>query len=59
MSCEKLLRYDYESYDELKELVDWYMNYYNNERILSVLGKDCLYPVEAFEKNVAAGLVQN
>lgn len=59
LAAECLLRYDYQTIDELKVIVDRYMNYYNNERIHSKLGKDVYYPVEAFEKNVAAGLVQN
>ena len=58
LAAESLLRYDYQTFDELKVLVDRYINYYNNDRIHSKLGKGVYYPVEAFEKNVAAGLVR-
>ncbi|MDW3710263.1 IS3 family transposase [Enterococcus faecium] len=55
LAAESLLRYDYQTFDELKVLVDRYMNYYNNERIHSKL-VDCGYvPVEAWKMNIEAG----
>lgn len=54
--CESLQRYDYRTIDELKVLVDQYMNYFNNDRIHTQLGKD-YYPVEAWKKSVEAGSV--
>lgn len=59
LAAESLLRFDYQTIDELRILVDKYMTYYNNERIHSKL-VDCGYvPVEAWKMNIEAGKVGN